>query len=193
MRVFLRVALFSVLVAVAALPVATITFAASKQPREAKEPKEIDDVDPRRAGWDAQDSLDRYLYLWRNERFDEMYDLAASTLKEKKSRESFVGTLDAAKKDGVRLEEYAVGEIPQSKRAAARFSIPVRMVFRHAGQGPGADATVKISKSIAMVKEGDGWRVSGSVTGSVSGPKKSGKKKNSAGNSSGGSIEGLIP
>lgn len=190
MRFFLRVALFSVLVAAAALPVATITLAASKQPREAKEPKATKEIDdPRRAGWDAQDSLDRYLYLWRNERFDEMYDLAASTLKEKKSRESFVGTLDAAKKDGVRLEEYAVGEIPQSKRAAARFSIPVRMVFRHAGQGPGADATLKISKSIAMVKEGDGWRVSGSV----SGPKKSGKKKNSAGNSSGGSIEGLIP
>lgn len=140
------------------------------------------EADPRRAVWDAQDTLDRYLYLWRNERFDEMYDLTATSLREKTSRESFIDTLKRASREGVRLREYAVGDPGKGKkkRTASLLSIPVKMVFTQSGGGPAADETIKVSKNISAVREGNEWHVTGSVTGPGKGK---GRKY----------IEGLIP
>ncbi|MDH4100156.1 MAG: hypothetical protein OEV28_06230 [Nitrospirota bacterium] len=145
-------------------------------------PLQSAEADPRRIAWDAQDTLDRYLYLWRNERFDEMYELTASSLREKTSRQTFVETLKKASREGVRLREYAVGDPVRGKkkRTASQLSIPVRMVFVRTVAGPSADETIKVNKSIAAVQEGSEWRISGSVTGTGKGK---GRKY----------IEGLIP
>ena len=54
------------------------------------------------------------------------------------------------------------------------------MVFTRSMAGPSADETIKVSKNIAAVREGDEWRISGSVRGLGKGK---GRKY----------IEGLIP
>ena len=85
MKAQVRLLLFSLLLGLVAL--------AAVAPARAAE------ADPRRVVWDAQDILDRYLYLWRNERFDEMYELTATSLREKTSRETFIDTLKKASQE----------------------------------------------------------------------------------------------
>lgn len=153
---------------------------------------EAAEADPRKIAWDAQDALDRYLYLWRNENFADMYSLAAASLREKASREGFISGLEEAKRNGYKLVEYEVGEVGRSKKTkvASRLSIPVKMVFRFSQSGPSGDEMVKVSKNIAVVKEGGEWRVSGSISQAK---KTKGQNKRKQQSDSRKYIEKLIP